>query len=55
MNTTTLLEKLVEIERALQCTDYGAAHALVLEAEDCVLQLEREMIRTQAKKLLRVA
>jgi hypothetical protein len=32
-----------------------AARALVLDAEDCVLQIEREMIHIQARKLLRVA
>lgn len=51
MNTTTLLEKLVEIDRALQNSNYMAARGLLLQAEDCVLQLERNMIDVQAEKV----
>lgn len=51
MNTTTLLEKLVEIDRALQNSNYMAARGLLLQAEDCVLQIERDMIDVQAEKL----
>ncbi len=51
MNTATLLEILVDIERALQRTDYLAAHALVIEAEDYILQSQRELIHMQAEKL----
>lgn len=51
MNTTTLLEKLVEIDRALQNSNYMAARGLLLQAEDCVLQIERGMIDVQAEKV----
>ncbi len=51
MNTATLLEMLVEVERALQRTDYMAAHALVMETEDYILQSQRELIHMQAEKL----
>lgn len=51
MNTTTLLEKLVEVERALQNSNYIAARGLLLQAEDCVLQIERDMIGVQAEKV----
>ncbi|HTX41704.1 MAG TPA: hypothetical protein VMD25_07735 [Acidobacteriaceae bacterium] len=49
------MEILVEIERALQRTNYGAARSLVMEAEDFVLQSEREMIHRQAEKLRQAA
>jgi hypothetical protein len=55
MNTATLLETLVETEKALQRTDYLEARALVMRAEEYVLQLEREMIHVQAEKLRRAA
>lgn len=51
MNNATLLELLVEIEWALQRTNYGVARALVMQAEDLVLQGEREMIHMQAEKV----
>jgi hypothetical protein len=55
MNTATLLEMLVEIERALQRTNYVAARALLMDTEDYVLQSEREMIRIQTEKLRQAA
>jgi len=55
MNTATLLETLVETEKALQRTDYLEARALVMRAEEYVLQLEREMIHVQAEKIRRAA
>ncbi|HKR26201.1 MAG TPA: hypothetical protein VJS11_02060 [Acidobacteriaceae bacterium] len=55
MNTTTLLEKLVEIDRALQNNNYIAARGLLLQAEDCVLQIERNMIDVQAEKVRQAA
>ena len=51
MRVTVLLEKLMEIERALQRGECAAAHKLVLEAEDLTLEIGREMIRMQAEKL----
>lgn len=55
MNTAILLKTLVEVERALQRADHLAAHALVMRAEEYVLQLEREMIHAQTEKLRRAA
>jgi hypothetical protein len=55
MNTKALLEKLIEIERALAHGHYATARSLVLEAEDAVLQIEREMIRLQTDKVRRSA
>jgi hypothetical protein len=55
MNTKALLEKLIEVERALAYGHYAAARALVLEAEDSLLQIEREMIRMQTDKVRRSA
>lgn len=51
MSTTSLLQRLVEIERALQRKNYLAARALVMQAEDWVLQSEREMLHVQAEKV----
>lgn len=55
MNSETLLEMLVEIEWALQRTNYGVARALVMQAEDYVLQSEREMIHLQGEKVRQAA
>jgi hypothetical protein len=44
MNATPLLEKMMEIERALQGGECGAALSLLMEAEEYVLQLERQLI-----------
>lgn len=51
MSTTSLLQRLVEIERALQHKNYLAARTLVMQAEDWVLQSEREMLHVQAEKV----
>lgn len=45
MNTAELLKKLLEIELAVGRTNQ-VARAMVLEAEESVLQLERQMIGT---------
>ena len=55
MNTTTLLEMLLDIERALHRTNYDAARALVMEAEEFVMRSQRELIQVQAEKLRRAA
>ncbi len=44
MNAGKVLAKLLEIERAVFRGDYLVVHALVVEAEECVLQMEREML-----------
>lgn len=55
MNTATLLEKLMEVEKALQRTDYFEARSLLMETEDYVLASERESIHVQAELLRRAA
>jgi hypothetical protein len=52
MTTKAILEKLIEVERALQNRDCFAAHVLMFEARDRVLELEREMIEMQVRKVL---
>lgn len=51
MKTKTLLDTLTEIERTLLQGDCRAAFALVLGAEDCVLEIERELIQLETDKL----
>lgn len=51
MSTAVLLMKLIEVERALQSGNIYGAHRLVLESEEFVLKLEREMIQVQTEKL----
>ena len=51
MKTKTLLDTLTEIERTLLRGDCWAAFALVLGAEDCVLEIEREFIQLESDKL----
>ena len=53
MKTQALLQKLMDIERALHHGDLLAAHQLVLEAQDGVLHIEREMIDMQTERLRR--
>ena len=48
MKTKTLLDTLTEIERTLLRGDCGAAYALVLGAEVCVLEIERELIQLRS-------
>lgn len=55
MNTTTLLEMLFDIERALQRTNYEAARTMVMEAEEFVIRSQRELILVQTEKLRRAA
>lgn len=55
MNTKALLEKIIDIERALAHCHKATARSLVLEAEESVLQIEREMIRMQTDKVRRSA
>jgi hypothetical protein len=55
MTTQTILEKLLEIERALLQRDCLAAHTHLMEAQDQLLRLEREMIERQAEKVRQAA
>jgi len=51
MTTKTLLDTLTEIERTLLRGECGAAYALVLAAEDCALEIERELIQLESDKV----
>ena len=51
MNTKALLDTLTEIERTLLRGDCGAAYALLLKAQDCVLEFERELIQLETDKV----
>jgi hypothetical protein len=55
MNTTLLLEKLIEIERALGRGDVRAIYPLVMDAEECVLRMQRDFIQSQKSKQHRAA
>lgn len=55
MRTTLLLKKLVEAEQELQRGNCYAAYRLVLEAEECALQIERGMIQVQSEKVRKSA
>jgi hypothetical protein len=48
-----LLEKLLEIERAVIGGDFTLVHSLVLEAEDCALKIDRELMRLYELEKLR--
>jgi ribosomal protein L18E len=41
---TTLLEKLRDINKAIERGDTTVIPPMVLDAEDCVLQMERELM-----------
>lgn len=49
MKTKALLEKLMDAERALQRGDCPAAQSLLFQAQETVLQIDREMIDIQAR------
>jgi hypothetical protein len=42
MNNTILLQKLIAIEKSIGAADNGTLRQLVYEAEDCLLQLQKE-------------
>lgn len=46
MNAANLINKLMEIERAVGHARTAEVHAMVLEAQGCVLEMQREMIDT---------
>jgi hypothetical protein len=46
MDAAAVLTKLLEVERAITRGDYQAVLLLVMEAEECVLQVERETLKT---------
>lgn len=43
---TTLLDTLREIKEAAERGEPGVIPSMVLEAEDCVLQIERELMKS---------
>jgi hypothetical protein len=51
MTTQTLLDTLTELERTLLRGECWAAYTLVLAAEDCVLEIERELIQLETEKM----
>ena len=55
MNTTLLMEKLIEIERALGRGDVRAIYPLVMDAEECVLRMQRDLIQLQKSAQHRAA
>ena len=42
MNNTVLLQKLIAIERSIGTADNGTLRQLVYEAEDCLLEIQKE-------------
>jgi hypothetical protein len=46
MNATELMAKLVEIERAVDSAGLSRVHALALDAQEGVLQMEQQMMET---------
>lgn len=55
MKTQALLQQLIEADRALQKGDCAAARSILFEAQDSVLQIERDMIDMQTEKVRRTA
>lgn len=55
MTSETLLDKLMDVDRALDCADYAAARWILLEAEDLALRIQRETIEIQARLSASVA
>lgn len=50
MTFSTLLNKLIDIEIAASAQEFARVRSLTLEAEEMVLQLEREMIEALREK-----
>lgn len=46
MSAANLIEKLVEIERAVGRARTADVHSMVLEAQGCVLEIQRQIIET---------
>ena len=42
MNSTVLLRKLIEIERSIGTASNAAMRGMVQDAEDCLLQMQKE-------------
>jgi hypothetical protein len=50
VNTTILLQKLIDIERAIGTESDQTILDKVFDAENCVLQMQREMIENLRKQ-----
>jgi hypothetical protein len=46
MNNTVLLQKLIAIERSIGTADNGTLRQLVYEAEDCLLEIQKEQAQS---------
>lgn len=55
MSSETLLDKLMDVERALDRGDYSAARWILFEAEEFALQIQRETIEMRARMSASVA
>lgn len=55
MEARTLMDLMVEMERSLRNRDCTAAFSILLEAEECLLRMERELLTTETEKLRRTA
>jgi hypothetical protein len=51
VSTQTILQKSFDIEKALARSDCATACAIVFEAEDYILQMQREQIKNQKDKV----
>jgi hypothetical protein len=49
MNTNILLDKLIEIERSIGVETNTTLRKQVLDAQDCVLEMQREMVENLRK------
>lgn len=47
--------KLMEIEKLLRSKNFAATYAMVLEAEECVLRMQREQAELCENRLKRTA
>ena len=55
MTSETLLDKLMDVERALDRADYAAARWVLLEAEELAVRIQHETIEMQARLFASVA
>jgi hypothetical protein len=50
VNITFLLEKLADIERSIGVESENEVRSRVLEAQDCILQMQKEMLESLRKE-----
>lgn len=55
METGILMGLMLEMEKLLQHKDCATAYTILLEAEECLLRMQREALAVQAEILRRVA